>query len=830
VNTRFYSTLKGKVITATIVGFLSIYSIHSAIKYAFEEITENIDNLTTPNEKLKTLNRLFRDMSQLNQLQREEMVSGHRNPSLAFIKESDAVYFTLDTLKILFQEDSLQMHRLFDIEHLLNERERLFLRFLENQYRQSANPDIQQYLNHISHLLRQEVPEKSEEIVKKTEVTTTMTYTDTIREERPGFMQRLFGRGVSGDQPGIVKSETRVDEATVVSFDTIRVQNPDKLIEIMEYSIDSIRNYQIQQSNQMQNQELQLHTSSNILIHEIISIINTVEQEELARTNMGTTKALTVARTTISRLNVIVILFISASVILVLLIIIDISKSNNYRKQLEIAHAKAQHDAEAKQRFLSNMSHEIRTPLQAIYGYAEQERTSHGSDSGIEAIYSSAGHLLNVVNEVLDFAKVSSGKLTLSAKAFDPEKEIHEVVTAMRLLAAQKGLELYYNFNPDGQDLFLIGDAYRLRQIIYNIIGNAVKFTESGSVTVNVHLTKVKKEAKLSISIQDTGIGIAQEKLQHLFAEYSQSDPSITEKYGGTGLGLSIVKTLIDLQKGKVSVESTTGVGTNFTIFIPYKVSNEIHILENEGAFIAQDKPSMVWFADDDPLILRLATSIMHKHGIPCQDFKNGDQLLEAFKTRKPEVVFLDMRMPGLSGLEICRQLRKRSESSLPLKIYALTAQALPEEKQSLLDEGFDKVILKPFREYDILNALGQSASSGKKRINIENFLKMAGDDKEVILSILNSMLDESRSDLEVISKSLWRNDKQSLSLVVHRMAGRVGQTGAMEYAAQLRNVELAIINGVWSNEIKKMVKELLESGEVFISDLEKIIEAKIAS
>jgi signal transduction histidine kinase/DNA-binding response OmpR family regulator len=830
VKKRFYIRLAGKVIVASIIAIITVYTIHTAIIHAFEEITENIDRLARPNERLLKVNRLFRDLSHLNHSQQEEVASGRRSPSLAFINESKAIYTTIDTLRTLFAGDTLQIRRIDDIEKKLVSREKLFIEYLELQYRANANPDIRQYLPGKQENNVPDTNEVATKVVKVYETTTSTTVSsDTLKQKPATFFNRLFGRKQSEPVPGIVRSETRVNKEFKVVVDTIEIQRNDAMADLLESSMDSLHAFQLQQLARIQRQELELINTNSLLIQEINNIINTVEQEEIAHLGIETRSAFEIARNTISNLNSLAIAFIVLSILLGLLIISDISKSNRYRKQLEQANNEAKLEAEAKQRFLSNMSHEIRTPLQSIYGYTELARLQPGKKVDIDTIYHSAGHLLNVVNEVLDYAKVTSGRFSLEKVSFNPKSEISNVITSMQPLAIKKNLKLVFEHELE-ESLMLTGDPFRLRQIIYNLTGNAIKFTNKGEIKVSASIEQTDKKSRLVVRVADTGIGIPEKQLSQLFQEFSNSNLPVTGSDKGTGLGLSIVKKLIEIQNGKIYVESSTDKGSCFTVKIPYLV-NEISGKTDERRVNGEYpdlRSKMVLVADDDHTILNLSSAILKKFKVPHQIFSNGPDLLNAFYNKPDALVFLDVHMPGMNGLEVCREIRRFTNHNPEIRIFALTAHALQEERKLLLDEGFDELIIKPFKESDILAALGKNGLNGnndKSPVDIGSLLRMTGDDKLQLKMILRSIIKESRNDLGELKRSLDKKRYDKLALLVHRMAGRVGQAGAVEYAMALRKLEKDLQNGMESGIIKKHVNEALKQGDFFIKEIKGCID-----
>jgi len=348
-------------------------------------------------------------------------------------------------------------------------------------------------------------------------------------------------------------------------------------------------------------------------------------------------------------------------------------------------------------------------------------------------------------------------------------------------------------------------------------------------------MKNLEKHVQLIIRVIDTGTGIPESQLPNLFEEYSSSDQLTDEATHGTGLGLSIVKKLIELQNGSVEVETTPGQGSSFTVSIPYEEGYpepEKAVKTNSLRKTPDTGNTIVMLADDDPHIINLGTAIFKKINIQHQTFTNGKDLLDAFVNKTGVIVFLDIRMPGMGGLEVCKNIREKSKYGSHIKIFAFTAQALPDERQSILNKGFDGLIIKPFKESDILEALGQKA--GKEtgsfvNLDLKSIIKMTGDDPDQVRKILNSVLNESRSDLKAIKNAFDRNHHDNLILNVHRMAGRVGQAGATEYASALRKLERDLQNGTERERLKNMLNEILTGGDSFISDVKGYIETVVS-
>src|SRR5690606_24504477 len=246
----------------------------------------------------------------------------------------------------------------------------------------------------------------------------------------------------------------------------------------------------------------------------------------------------------------IILAFFLITTIMLYLILGDIRRNNAYRLALEAAKEEAEYHAAAKQRFLANMSHELRTPLQSIIGYSEQLKQEHPvEDTKIDAIYQSSEHLLQIVNEILDYSRITSGKIVLNEKPFSVEDLANSVVAVMKTQAHAKGLTLDFNTRILGSG-DVLGDAFRIKQILFNLLGNAIKFTDQGKVTLNVSTVVYANKTELNIVIKDTGKGIPAEDLERIFNDFEQSENANSGVYFGSGLGLSIVKAICESMNG----------------------------------------------------------------------------------------------------------------------------------------------------------------------------------------------------------------------------------------------------------------------------------------
>lgn len=842
VKKSFVSSIIGKLLVAFLVGLVTLILIRIASDYVFEQLSTDIDKLSQPNERLILLNTLFRDISQLNQLQREETLKGQRRPSVTFMKENKRTSNTLDTLKVMLSDDSVQVARIREIEALLEKRERLFLEFLELSFLSYKDPQILKVLEEmLSDSARVDTSASDIKVVttQDKKIVTTIEV-DTIAGEKSNFFRRLFGKDKKEIQDNIVKKETKIREELLTTTDTIPVTSEDRiLLETVRSTLDSIAQTRARQQREIQLRELEIVNANSVLVRQTLEVIKDVEDAELLNMQRQVAGSLGLASESVDKLNLIAIIFIVISAILLALTVVDITKSHNYRKELEKAKIIAEEFSEARQRFLSNMSHEIRTPLQSIVGYAEQARIrQYADENDINAIYYSSEHLLHIVNEILDYSKINSDQFTFDIKPFELVDLLKEVIAIMQPQAYKKSIGLVLDFDTS-EPLFLEGDPMRLKQVLFNLLGNGIKFTEKGEVKLSVKTDE--KEGQVihaRFKVIDSGIGIPEDKLGSIFEKFTQSGQDISEKFGGTGLGLTIAKALVENQGGAMQVSSKLGEGSVFSFHLPLKRAGEKQIEHMKENIDIGSLSGVVWLADDDPLILKLSSTILQKKGILHRCFKSAVELWEAYQREEPEVkiFFLDMRMPGMSGMELCEKLRASTDNDPSVKIFALTAQVLPDEREQLFNKGFDALLMKPFRESDLLNVLKETEHSAGQSIptnhftdefefDIEKVNAMTFGDKEQTLEILEIIIEESGKDLERMDALLNNEEWKELTLLIHRMAGRISQIGGKSLSGKYRALEMEIEETGTGQKSGEKIRKALAEGKNYIETLGKIVK-----
>ncbi|GEQ87124.1 histidine kinase [Patiriisocius marinistellae] len=394
------------------------------------------------------------------------------------------------------------------------------------------------------------------------------------------------------------------------------------------------------------------------------------------------------------------------------------AKANNLLQdkntELQLAKEKAEKASLAKAQFLSTITHELRTPLYAVTGLTHllmEESPKEHQKEHLNSLKFSGEYLLSLINNILDLNKLEANKVEVEKTSFNLKKRINDVLVALKKSADDKKTKLVFDFNDSIPEIFL-GDPVKLSQILINLIGNSVKFTQNG--VVNVRVKKIDQRGrivKLKFEIEDNGVGISKKKQKSIFETFSQGSLQINRKFGGTGLGLSIVKNLLELMNSKIELESQLGKGSKFWFNLDIEAledneieaNNEITKLKIEDSFF-KDKNVLV--VEDNKINQMITKKILEKNHMICQVADNGMTAIELVKNNNFDIVLMDIHMPGISGIEATQKIRLFDEQ---LPIIALTAVTIDENLDTFFKAGFNEIIPKPFKPEEFFEKIHSS-------------------------------------------------------------------------------------------------------------------------
>ena len=479
-------------------------------------------------------------------------------------------------------------------------------------------------------------------------------------------------------------------------------------------------------------------------------------------------------------------------------LLVKVSQHKKLNKQLEKALKETQRASDSKEAFLANMSHEIRTPLNGIIGMIRKLRKENPTitqQNYIDNALRACKHLLSLINNILDFSKIKAGELNLEKIDFNLEDEIDDVKKILGSQASDKELNFEINVDPTLAKAF-ISDPSRIRQILINITGNAIKFTEKGFVKISCKPIQITPENQIiELKISDSGIGMSDKYLARIFNKFQQEDASSTRRHQGTGLGMTITKELIELMEGSIEITSEKGIGTEVTVTINFPIGNpeNIEIVDtNINTSILEGKSILI--VEDNEMNRYVAINTLEPYNVKITEAQNGERAIDILKNQNFDVILMDLQMPIMGGERATEIIRNELKIDTP--IIALTANAFLKELEKCIAMGMNNYIIKPFEEIHFLKiiikeiAKKQQLSETKQLYNLNRLNEMANGNTNFVPDMLKLFLNLVPKSIEIINDSSKNNDLETIRKTAHKIKPSINNLGIVSLKDDILLIE----------------------------------------
>ncbi|RAV28658.1 ATP-binding response regulator [Sinomicrobium soli] len=800
--------VKSKTLLMFALSVVAIASVGFYFYTSLESLNTRVENSINPQKKSNYLKKIALDLNRLNNLYLVDSVELSREKVDSIIA---SVEVNLDSVKEVSGKSREQgdYSRLDTIPQLLREIKREYLTL--EDIRQKSQ---ERFLNDFEDVLKEELSTLN--LSARDSITIIKQITSEIYEnpvdhsgrllvkdqlsgaDKRNFFQRLFGRGgkdttarENGDLPEpFLAEEVEADRDTVVStaVDTLHMRQeageaPEmKIISIFE----KVQKRRIRILDNLKQREKQIFRKNAEINNFIEGTLNEILFEELREFNLYIDNFSTASRRYIYETGAIILVFLVIGLIATYIIFRDINTSIFYQKKLELSEKRALREAEEKQKFLSTMSHELRTPLTSIIGYADM---LDQDDENVQALQSACGYLYQMTNEILDMAKIKAGIIEIRNENFDLLEVLGRVRNNFEPLIINRGIQPLFLF--PSAPVYVISDEYRIQQIVYNLVHNAIKYTEEGYIKLALEVHEDPEDTtalQVDIVIEDSGIGMSEEEQKTVFQDYQQAGTH-KNKIKGTGLGLGIVRRVVREMGGTLTVESREGEGSRFVTGFVFK-KGAAKTTAGEGTFVmAPDslKGIRVFAVDDDPLITRLYEKLLVPYGAGFTAENNPEQALKRLETETFDLVIFDMKMPGMSGYELKQELENRGIRLARTIIATANVMLTDEDRRNM--GSFDRTLFKPLRKTNVLKvvselldlehrstALPERPEKKERKYDLGDLKEYTGDDEEALRDMLGFLVSENNKELEIYREALDEEDYEALAHTIHKLASRFAQ------------------------------------------------------
>jgi len=771
------------------------------------------DKIALEKTKILRVSRLFSNVYKTEGLARKTIQTNSEKDFKSYLIESDSLGFRLDSLRQTASSE-YQRKLLDSVSFLLSEKIENIRQLREIKNKADDETSVNNAIDEIT---------KMEFNLRKLELQDFTKNPNQLGSYQRGVLQRYvdyLNQNIPDDSTNTLSKK---------ASDSI-LANSKKLLSSVKIKAEKKKESLNFEENKLLQNEIaisdQLRKVLRIIEREIINISiknNSLKEKSLKRINEIVTASAVI--------GLLLTIFFS------ILIVSDYTKSHLYKKQLEIANFKTKNLLKSREQLISTVSHDLKTPLSTIVGYSELLGNSDVNTKQsyfIKNIKNSSEYISQLVQDLLDFSQIEAGKISIEKVPFSLPEIIDDVAKNIQTVYKQKDIDLIINVDEQF-DKRIVGDPFRLKQILSNLIGNAYKFTEQGHIRIAAY---ANEDQFFTISIQDTGIGIEKENQKLVFEEFAQANEGIEKKYGGTGLGLSICQKIISILGGSLSLESIFGKGSTFKIQLPLLFDTSENNIKTESITKVSTKSKKQTFivVDDDINLLNLTSGVLKQEQHEVFSFTHPARALEVIQNTSFDFVITDIQMPEIDGFMFLEKLQELPESIFKNQpVIALTGRT-DLDLSVYKNAGFTTVVKKPYSPKILLETIqhildheelpnieiAESDETESSQIySLDTLRDFLGFDEDALKEVIRSFIESSIENLELLEQAITDKNVEEIKSIAHRIAPMFKQIQANEIGEILKKIEKDLYP---ISDLKNVYEDLITKTAVLFESLKEEI------
>ncbi|WP_461533602.1 hybrid sensor histidine kinase/response regulator [Sinomicrobium sp.] len=792
MNTK-KSTITYKVLLSYIALAIIIAAVGWFVYAEFQIFTKHQNSNAFESKKLLITSSLVAHLYQTESLARITLQSSSSRNFNAFMDETTILYGEIDSLKPLIDNES-QVELLDSVKILLDKKVDNIKELRALKQRDETDVSLEKAIAQITQMQSSNQDLGIEDFVVNP---------DSLQDFQKSAIQSLVD----------LLNEN-------IPVDTASRENRERIADsVLNASKELLKDLKIKTTNikkSLTAKEDELLRDDITISQQLREILSSFEGEIINTNNALSQQRDLALKKTIRVITVAAVLGLLLTILFSYLILNDFWKSQSYRKQLENAKNTTEQLLKNREQLIYTVGHDLRTPLSTIIGYTDLLHNSDISakqEQYVSRVKNASGYVRNLVDDLLDYNKLEAGKIKIENTLFSLENIISDTAEESGSLYPNKNIALIIAIEPRLRTL-LMGDPFRIKQILTNLIGNAYKFTESGHIKIKAEvLEKFNTTYRVRISVEDTGIGIRKDKQEVIFNEFTQAESAIEKKYGGTGLGLTISRKLASLLGGSLELKSWEGKGSVFTLKIPLQIPSENNSTPIEDKVAIPQLPKIIKaiLIDDDESVLSLTAEILKQQSCEVHDFTKASEALEYLSDKDDyDVILTDIQMPDLNGFQFLEALQKAGKSDENKPVIAITGRA-DLNREEYRNAGFSEVLQKPFAPGTLIacisKALKQDISTPSPDIktttaqtiltegntslyNLTPLKQLLQFDEEALREILQTFVESTEKNEKTISEQFRHKDKEGIQQTAHKMSPMFKQIEAHETASLLEKLE----------------------------------------